>query len=132
MVVFGILAIVVGLGFRGVNIAWMVGLAFAVAASTFFPLLTAGIWWRSMTEPGALAGLMVGGTIAAVVVVGKLAGLWTFDQPAIVSEPTAFATIIVVSKLTYGRQSPEVHAALDAAHRALHFPHAGEGLPPST
>lgn len=119
---FGVLAIVVGLGFRGVNIAWMVGLAFAIAASTFFPLLITGIWWRRMTEPGALAGVMAGGTIAAVVVIGKLAGLWTFDQPAIVSVPVSFLAIFVVSRLTYGRQSIEVRAALEAAFRALHVP----------
>lgn len=134
-IVFGVLAIVVGLGFRGVNIAWMVGLAFAVAASTFFPLLTLGIWWRRMTEPGALAGVMVGGTIAAVVVVGKLAGLWTFDQPAIISVPASFLAIVVVSQLTYARQSTEVRAALEAAFHALHVPerrtiHPREDRPP--
>ncbi len=122
VIVFGVLAIVVGLGFRGVNIAWMVGLAFAVAASTFFPLLTAGIWWRRMTEQGALAGVMVGGSIAAVVVIGKLAGLWTWDQPALLSVPAAFVAIIVVSRATYARQSPEVRGALEAAFTALHVP----------
>jgi len=127
---FGILAIVVGLGFRGVNIAWMVGLAFAVAASTFFPLLTLGIWWRRITEPGALAGVMVGGTIAAGVVVGKLVGLWAFDQPALVSVPAAFVSIAVVSRLTYDRQSCEVRAALEAAFRALHVPEPRVAAPP--
>ena len=122
VVAFGVLAIVVGLGFRGVNIAWMVGLAFAVAASTFFPLLVLGIWWRRMTEPGALAGLMVGGTIASVVVVGKLVGLWTFDQPAIVSVPVSFLVIVVVSRLTFERQPAEVRAALESAFHALHRP----------
>jgi cation/acetate symporter len=122
VIVFGVLAIAVGLGFRGVNIAWMVGLAFAVAASTFFPLLVLGIWWRRMTEAGALAGVMVGGTIAAVVVVGKLAGLWTFDQPALISVPASFLSIAVVSLLTYERQPMEVKAALEAAFHALHVP----------
>lgn len=122
VVVFGILAIAVGIGFRGTNIAWMVGLAFAVAASTFFPLLTLGIWWRRITEPGALAGLMVGGSIAAVVVVGKLAGLWTFDQPALISVPASFLAIGVVSRLTWDRQSLEVREGLDTAFQALHRP----------
>jgi cation/acetate symporter len=122
VIVFGVLAIAVGLGFRGVNIAWMVGLAFAVAASTFFPLLAAGIWWRRMTEQGAIAGVMVGGTIAAVVVVGKLVGLWSFDQPALISVPAAFASIVIVSRATYARQVPEVKAALEAAFIALHSP----------
>ncbi len=119
---FGVLAIAAGLGFRGVNIAWMVGLAFAVAASTFFPLLTLGIWWRRMTEQGALAGVMVGGTIAAVVVVGKLAGLWTFDQLAIISVPASFLSIVLVSVLTWGRQPLDVRDALESAVRSLHVP----------
>ncbi len=129
VVVFGVLAIAVGLGFRGVNIAWMVGLAFAVAASTFFPLLTAGIWWRRMTEQGALAGLMVGGGIAAVVVIGKLAGLWTWDQPALISVPAAFIAIVVVSRATYARQPAEVRGALEAAFTALHVPERPPAIP---
>jgi len=119
---FGVLAIAAGLGFRGVNIAWMVGLAFAVAASTFFPLLTLGIWWRKTTALGAMAGVMVGGTIAAVVVVGKLTGFWTFDQPALISVPAAFLAIVIVSRITYGRLSVEVRAALEVAFLALHVP----------
>lgn len=121
---FGVLAIAVGLGFRGVNIAWMVGLAFAVAASTFFPLLVAGIWWRRMSEQGAIAGVMIGGTIAAVVVVGKLVGLWSFDQPALISVPVAFAAIWLVSRATYPSLAPEGKTALEAAFTALHEPRA--------
>ena len=47
--------------------AWpdAVGLAFAVAASTFCPLLVLGIWWRGLTAVGALAGLLVGGAAPA-------------------------------------------------------------------
>ena len=44
-----------------VGVARTVGLAFAVAASTFCPLLVLGIWWRGLTAPGAVAGLLVGG-----------------------------------------------------------------------
>jgi cation/acetate symporter len=119
---FGILGITIGLGFRGANVAWMVGLAFAVAASTFFPLLILGIWWRRMSEQGALAGLMVGGGIAAVVVIGRLVGLWTFDLPALFSVPAALLSILVVSRLTWGRQPAHVREALEAAQRALHAP----------
>ena len=44
-----------------VGVATAVGLAFAVAASTFCPLLVLGIWWRRLTDVGAIAGLVVGG-----------------------------------------------------------------------
>lgn len=121
VVICGALAIAAGLAFRDANIAWMVGLAFAVAASTFFPLLVCGIWWRRMTEQGAFAGIMVGGMISAVVVVGKLVGAWSIEQPAIISVPLAFLAIFLVSKATAG-QSPEVWAKLENAFHALHRP----------
>ncbi|MGC9319376.1 MAG: sodium:solute symporter family transporter, partial [Armatimonadota bacterium] len=116
-------AIAVGLLFRDANIAWMVGLAFAVAASTFFPLLVMGIWWRRMTEQGAFAGLVVGGTISAVIVIGKLANLWAVEQPAILSVPAAFLAIYVVSMLTQD-QDEVVWQTWDAAFHALHHPNS--------
>ncbi|MFO7947851.1 MAG: cation acetate symporter [Armatimonadota bacterium] len=114
-------AIAVGLLFRDANIAWMVGLAFAVAASTFFPLLICGIWWRRMTEQGALAGLLVGGGISAIVVIGKLANFWAVEQPAIVSVPAAFLAIYVVSMLTQN-QSTETWSRWETAFHCLHHP----------
>lgn len=121
VLVCGGLAIVVGVAFREANIAWMVGLAFAVAASTFFPLLLLGIWWRRITEQGAFAGIFVGGIISATVVIGHLAGLWGFDQPAIVSVPAAFLTIYLVSKATRN-QPAETWERWRAAFDALHDP----------
>jgi Na+(H+)/acetate symporter ActP len=54
---------------RSLAVADVVGLAFAVAASTFCPLLVLGIWWRRLTVAGALAGLVTGGTLAGAAVV---------------------------------------------------------------
>ena len=48
-----------------VGLADTVGLAFALAASTFCPLLVLGIWWRGLTAPGALWGLGVGGATSS-------------------------------------------------------------------
>lgn len=121
VVVCGALAIFVGLAFRDANIAWMVGLAFAVAASTFFPLLVCGIWWRRMTEQGAFAGLMIGGGISAIVVIGKLAKIWSVEQPAIVSVPAAFLAIYIVSMLTQ-KQSEETWQKWNRAFHQLHRP----------
>jgi hypothetical protein len=64
------------------------------------------------------------------VVVGKLAGLWTFDQPALISVPASFVSIAVVSLLTYERQPMEVKAALEAAFHALHVPEPRVPPPP--
>jgi cation/acetate symporter len=93
-----------------VGLATMVSLAFAVAASTFCPLLVLGAWWRRLSTVGAAAGLVVGGTLATFAVVvtvmaGPLDG-WPgalLGQPAAWTIPVAFATAIVVSIATPGR-----------------------------
>jgi Na+(H+)/acetate symporter ActP len=110
------------------SLADTVGLAFAVAASTFFPLLALGIWWRRLTAAGALAGLAVGGTLASTAVTvtiirGSSHGLIgaLLAQPAAWTVPTAFAVMISVSLLTR-RTVPA------AANRIMVRLHAPEGL----
>ena len=85
----------------------VVGLAFAVAASTFCPLLLLGIWWRGLTATGAAAGLLVGGGLSAVAVAATVTGAvssgWPsalLAQPAAWTVPTAFAVMVVGSLLT--------------------------------
>ncbi|GAA2735296.1 hypothetical protein GCM10009867_17300 [Pedococcus aerophilus] len=93
-----------------VGLATMVSLAFAVAASTFCPLLVLGSWWRGLSTVGAAAGLVVGGglavsAVAATVLAGPIPG-WPgalLGQPAAWSIPLAFATAVVVSLATPGR-----------------------------
>ena len=102
-----VLAMIVG---QSINLASAVGLAFAVAASTFCPLLILGIWWPKLTVPGAMAGLVVGATgalFAVVVTYLDLAGAgWPavlFAQPAAWTVPLAFLAAIAGSLLTPGR-----------------------------
>ena len=78
--------------------------AFAVAASTFCPLLVLGIWWRGLTARGALVGMAVGlVSSAGVMAAGLVAGLdpgvpaLLLAQPALWSVPLAFTTMVVVS-----------------------------------
>ncbi|WP_122816131.1 cation acetate symporter [Nocardioides pantholopis] len=92
------------------GVARAVGLAFAVAASTFCPLLLLGIWWRRLTDAGAVAGLVAGGLGSGSAVVHALAGGpasgWggvLLAQPAAWSVPLALATMVVVSLLTPDR-----------------------------
>ena len=111
---------------QGIDIAVLVGWAFALAASTFCPLFLLGIWWTRLTAAGAACG-MVGGAIVATS--GILAGLALGEpsgiagallaQPAIVSVPVAFLSMIVVSLRSAERPTP------DAEMLALHAP---EGL----
>jgi Na+(H+)/acetate symporter ActP len=114
-----LLALAVPLGMaiaaRSLAVADVVGLAFAVAASTFCPLLVLGVWWRRLTVAGALAGLVTGGTLAGTAVVvtiaaGPPAGLAgaLLSQPAAWTVPVAFAVMIVVSWCTPGRVPPGV------------------------
>jgi cation/acetate symporter len=102
-----------------------VELAFAVAASTFCPLLLLGIWWRRLTAPGAIAGLLVGAAMSSTAVVAAMAG-WpsagalgaVFAQPALVTVPTTFLTMIGVSLATPGR----VPAGIGRIMVRLHVP----------
>ncbi len=88
-------------------VAQVVGLAFAVAASTFCPLLVLGIWWRGLTPAGAAAGLVAGGGLSAAAVLATLAGVadggWPgalLGQPGAWTVPVAFAVMVGVSLAT--------------------------------
>jgi Na+(H+)/acetate symporter ActP len=101
---------VVALAAPNVGVARAVGLAFAMAASTFCPLLLLGIWWRRLTDAGAIAGLLTGGVGCGIAIVWTLASTtddgWAdtlMGQPAAWSVPLALATMVVVSLLTAAR-----------------------------
>jgi Na+(H+)/acetate symporter ActP len=106
----------------------VVGLAFAVAASTFCPLLVLGIWWRGLTAAGAAAGLVVGGGLAGTAVlatlVGAVDGGWPqalLAQPAAWTVPSAFAVMVGVSWAT------REHVPADVGRTMLRL-HAPEAL----
>ncbi|MFC7496855.1 MULTISPECIES: cation acetate symporter [unclassified Nocardioides] len=92
------------------GVARAVGLAFAMAAATFCPLLLLGIWWRGLTSVGAIAGLVAGGlgsalAIAWTVRVSTPSG-WVdalMGQPAAWTVPLALVTMVVVSRVTQAR-----------------------------
>ena len=101
----------------------MVGLAFAVAASTFCPLLVLGIWWRGLTDVGALAGLAVGGGLAgiAVLVTTVIAtptgwGGALLAQPAAWAVPIAFAVMMIGSLATRRRIPQDVARMMVRLH----------------
>lgn len=103
--------------------AQTVSLAFAVAASTFCPLLLLGIWWRGLTDRGAIAGLVVGGTLSGVAVIASIAGLGAadgigvlFNRPALITAPAAFLTMIIVSRRTVRRLPADADEVLLRLH----------------
>jgi Na+(H+)/acetate symporter ActP len=125
--VLGMLApIVVAFFAQGVDIAVLVGWAFALAASTFCPLFLLGIWWTRLTAAGAACGMVAGAVLATSGILvglalgepGGVAGA-LLAQPAIVSVPIAFLAMIAVSLGSTERPAP------DAEMLALHAP---EGL----
>lgn len=114
---------------QDVAVARTVGLAFAVTASTFGPLLMLGIWWRGLTPTGAVAGLLVGGLGSGFAVAWTLAASpsagWTsalLGQPAAWSVPSSILTMVVVSRVT--RSTVPAHAGRFMVR--LHTPEAVE------
>ena len=112
---------------QGIDIAVLVGWAFALAASTFCPLFLLGIWWTRLTAAGAACGMLAGALVAtsgilAGLILGEPGGVGgaLLAQPAIVSVPIAFVAMIAVSLRSRGGTTPP-----DAEMLALHAP---EGL----
>ena len=109
-VVFGLLAVLLGIVFKDQNVAFMVGLAFAVACSANFPSLLLSIVWKGFTTGGAVASILTGAVLAVVlIVVGPTVwvdilkhptALFPLKNPAIVSMPAAFVVGILVSLFT--------------------------------
>ncbi|ACL59649.1 cation acetate symporter [Methylobacterium nodulans] len=108
-VAIGLVAIGLGYVFENQNVAFMVGLAFAVAASCNFPVLAMSILWKGTTTTGALVGGLIGLVSAVVMVVlskavwvatlGFATALFPYDNPALFSMPVAFLAIWAVSSL---------------------------------
>ncbi|NBW64363.1 cation acetate symporter, partial [bacterium] len=108
--VLGLIAVVLGIVFKGQNVAFMVSLAFAIAASANFPALVLSIFWRRCTTQGAVASMVIGTTATLVLIwlspvvqvdILKHAGAWfSLKNPAIITIPGSFLVGIVVSLLT--------------------------------
>jgi cation/acetate symporter len=128
-VLIGGVAILLGCFVEALEINFMVGQAFAIAAASYFPLLFMSVWWRGMTMAGAATGMLTGGLCALAAAaltnfstlandtgpMGKvfagfkpLNAFWAehpllrilCEQPAIWAVPLAIGLMIVVSKAT--------------------------------
>jgi cation/acetate symporter len=108
-VLLGVLAIVLGIAFKGQNVAYMVGLAFAIAASANFPALLLSVFWRRFTTRAAQVS-MLGGTVSSLLLIylsptiqidilGNTSALFPLRNPGIVTIPLSFALAVVVSWL---------------------------------
>jgi cation/acetate symporter len=109
--VVGGLAIVLGILFKGMNVTFLVGLAFAVAASANLPAIMMLLFWKGTTAKGITASIFMG-IIASLGLIAFSPDLYKqygwdpltapipFSNPAIMSIPLSFVTLIVVSLLT--------------------------------
>jgi cation/acetate symporter len=122
-IVAGIVATGLGLLVGGIAINVLVGWAFAIAASSFCPLLLLGIWWAGLTWKGALCGLALGGGASSMAVILAMVGVgktgWPavlLGEPAIWTVPLAFIAMVGVSLLTRRTVPPDVTRQLLALH----------------
>jgi len=125
----GVLAVGLGILFEKMNIAFLVGLTFGIAASCNFPILILSMYWKGLTTRGAVWGGIAGLVSAVAIVVfsksvwvtvlGNAAPLFPYEQPAIVSMPLAFFTAWLVSTLDGSqRAAKEKEAFADQLVRA--------------
>ena len=103
VIIIGIVAVLLGFAFENQNIAFMVGLAFAVAASANFPILILSIYWSKLTTRGAFIGGFIGLLTAVILVVlsktvwvdifGFKDAIFPWTHPALFSVSAAFIAI---------------------------------------
>lgn len=127
-------AILLGLLVKEFEINKLVGWAFAIAATSYFPLLFLSTWWRGITMKGASIGMLVGGFLSlAAIVTTMFADAWGADrlkawyavhplartlaeQPAIWGLPLALLLMIVISKATRGTVPPDARRKMLVLH----------------
>ncbi len=144
-VLIGGVAVTLGCFVEPLEINFMVGQAFAIAAASYFPLLFMSVWWRGMTMKGAATGMLTGGLCAlgaaALTNLGTLAldkgpmgkifagfaplnGFWAqhpllrilCEQPAIWTVPLAIGLMIVVSKATAAQVPADIRMKMLVLH----------------
>jgi cation/acetate symporter len=125
-VVLALLAIGLGILFEGQNVAFMVGLAFSIAASANFPALLLSMTWSRFTTRGAVAS-MVTGTVSSLVLILLSPTVWVgllhndsaivpLKNPGIITVPLSFAVAVIVSLLA---PEPEARTAFAGAQRRM-------------
>ena len=123
-IALGLLAILLGIVFQHQNIAFMVGLAFTIAASTTFPVLLLSMSWSGMTTRGAVWGGSLGLLVAVAMVVMSPA-VWVqvmgfdraivpYSNPALFSVTVAFGCIWLFSVTDRSERAKAERSAYDA------------------
>jgi cation/acetate symporter len=127
-IVLGVLAIALGVAFEGQNVAYMVGLAFAIAASSNFPALVLAVFWRGFTTRAAQVS-MLAGTVSSLLLIyfsptiqvdllGQPGAPFPLRNPGLVSIPLAFVVAIAVARLW---PEPAAASGFDELERRVHI-----------
>lgn len=124
--VLGVLAIFLGIAFENQNVAYMVGLAFALAASGNFPILVLSMFWKGLTTRGAVVGGFSGLLVAALLIVlgptvwvsvlHHEAPIFPYGNPAIFTIPLAFIMAWIVSVTDNSAQAAQDRAGFEAQY----------------
>jgi cation/acetate symporter len=122
-VVLGLASIALGIAFQGQNVAYMVGLAFAIAASANFPALVLSVFWRPFTTRAAQASMLVGTASALILIylsptiqvqiLGRPSAPFPLRNPGLVTIPLSFLVGIVVSLLAPEKAADEKYAEVE-------------------
>lgn len=108
-ILIGLCAVALGIVFENQNVAFTVGLAFAIASSVNFPILLLCIYWKNLTTKGAFWGGLIGLVVVLTLVIlspsiwvksfGFAEAIFPYDHPGIFTIPLTFIAIYVISKL---------------------------------
>lgn len=117
IVFLGVFYGVLGLLVKEASIGHLVALAFTVGASTFAPIFILGIWWRGITEKGAISGLIVGFVVSMFMIFfsSVLPEALQFRVPGIITVPVGFLTVYIVSKID-GKVPADVNDFMRKVH----------------
>ena len=123
-VALGILSIFLGIAFEQQNIAFVVGLAFAIAASANFPVLFLSMFWSKLTTRGAVIGgslglgtaimLVILGPIVWVQIFGNAEAIFPYKYPALFSVTVAFVSIWFFSITDHSDAAAKEREAFEA------------------
>ena len=122
----GVLAIILGIAFENQNVAFMVGLAFALAASGNFPILVLSMFWKGLTTRGAVVGGFSGLLVAALLIIlgptvwvsvlHHETPIFPYGNPAIFTIPLAFIVAWIVSITDNSAQAAQDRAGFEAQY----------------
>ena len=127
-ILLAVVSIVLGIAFKNQNVAYMVGLAFAIAASANFPALVLSMFWRPFTTRGAQLSILAG-TIATLVLIwmsptiqidmlGNKTAYFPYRNPGLFTIPLAFIVGIVTSLVA---PEPAASEGFDKLEAQIHL-----------